>query len=459
MAFTVAIVGRPNVGKSTLFNRLTGRRAALVHDRPGVTRDRREGEGSIADLDFTLIDTAGLEDAPADSLEGRMRAQTERAVASADAVLFLIDARAGVTPDDSALARALRKAARKVILVANKCEGRAAQSELADAYRLGLGDPVAISAAHGEGMDGLYEALAPLAPKPDEDEATDEADAAAESPEDDDDANRSIRVAIVGRPNVGKSTLVNRLLGEERMLTGPEAGITRDAIATATTHRGRPVVLVDTAGLRRKARITDAVEKLAASNSIEAIRRAHVVVLVVEAEAILDKQDLAVADLALDEGRALVIGVNKWDAVKDRRAAQRRLSDRLEAALPQAKGVATVTMSAREGKGTEALMKAVRAAYEAWNKRIPTAALNRWLAEATQRHPPPAIAGGGRVKLRYATQVAARPPTIAFFSQRADELPESYSRYLVNSLREAFDMPGVPIRIGLRKRANPFAED
>jgi len=458
MSFTVAIVGRPNVGKSTLFNRLAGRRAALVHDRPGVTRDRREGEAGLADLAFTLIDTAGLEDAPAESLVGRMRAQTERAVASADLVLFMIDARAGITPDDSALARYLHKTARRVILLANKCEGRAADAGLLDAFRLGLGDPVAISAAHGEGLDALYEALVPLIPQAGAPDAADEEPAADAGPDDAEDPERPIRIAIVGRPNVGKSTLVNRLLGEDRMLTGPEAGITRDAIATATTHRGRPIILVDTAGLRRRARISDEVEKLAASDSIDAIRRCHVAVLVVEADAILDKQDLALADLAISEGRALVIAVNKWDAATDRRAALRRLSDRLEAALPQAKGVPTVTLSAREGTGMDKLMKAVRAAHAAWNRRIPTAALNRWLAEATARHPPPAVRGGTRVKLRYATQVAARPPTFVLFSQRADELPESYSRYLVNSLRESFDLPGVPIRLGLRKRANPYVD-
>jgi GTP-binding protein len=482
MPFTVAIVGRPNVGKSTLFNRLAGRRDAIVHDRPGVTRDRREGQGSIAGMHFTLVDTAGLEDAPADSLEGRMRAQTERAVAAADVVLFLVDARAGITPDDVVFARHLRKSKRPVILLANKCEGKAAESGRLEAYQLGLGEPIAVSAAHGEGLDGLYDALEPhareagafddeddeSAPSPSRSrgslalplagEGRGEGSEASEDTEEADAPDRPIRIAIVGRPNVGKSTLVNRLLGEERMLTGPEAGITRDAIAVSSTHRGKPIVLVDTAGLRRRARISDAVEKLATSDTIDTIRRCHVVVLVVEAEAILDKQDLTVAGLALDEGRALVIAVNKWDMVEDRRAALRRLSDRLEAALPQARGVATVTLSALDGTGTEALMKAVRTAHAAWNKRIPTAALNRWLASATASHPPPAVRGGGRVKLRYATQTASRPPTFVLFSQRADELPEAYMRYLVNSLRDAFDLPGVPIRLGLRKGKNPYVD-
>ncbi|HEY1723558.1 MAG TPA: ribosome biogenesis GTPase Der [Magnetospirillaceae bacterium] len=466
MTFTVAIVGRPNVGKSTLFNRLVGRGVALVHDRPGVTRDRREGQGSIADLEFTVVDTAGVEDAAPDTLQGRMRAQTELAVKAADVILFLVDARAGITPDDEAFARHLRKSSRPVILLANKCEGKAAEAGLLEAYRLGLGDPQAFSAAHGQGLDALYEALLPFAPKAEaaEDDYGDDDEIIvpegegenAASAEDEAEAGKPIRIAIVGRPNVGKSTLVNRLLGEERMLTGPEAGITRDAIASSWDHRGQPMVLVDTAGLRRKARISDAVEKLAASDTIDAIRMANVVILVLAADAILDKQDLAVADLTLEEGRALVIAINKWDAVENRGAALQRLNDRLEAALAQAKGVPTVTMSALEGTGTEKLMKAVRKAYEAWNRRIPTSALNRWLEEAVSRNPPPVAKGGTRIKLRYGTQVKARPPTFAFFSQRADALPESYARYLVNSLREAFDLPGVPIRIGLRKRDNPY---
>ncbi len=426
MSFTVAIVGRPNVGKSTLFNRLIGRRRALVHDRPGVTRDRREGKGAIADMKFTLVDTAGLEDAAAESLEGRMRAQTELAVAAADVVLFLVDARAGITPDDSVFARQLRKSSRPVIVLANKCEGKAGESGLLEAFRLGLGDPVPISAAHGEGLDGLYEALLPHARKAGAFDDVDAEDAFVLAPVTTDvpvaddatvevvpeEDNRPIQIAIVGRPNVGKSTLVNRLLGEERMLTGPEAGITRDAIATAWRHRGQPIILVDTAGLRRRARIDDAVEKMATGDTIESIRMAHVVVLVLDANAILDKQDLTVADLVLKEGRALVIAVNKWDAVEDRNLALRRLSDRLEAALAQAKGVPTVTLSAIEGTGTEKLMKAVRKAYEAWNRRIPTAALNRWLDEATSHNPPPVAKGGTRIKLRYGTQVKrVRPPS------------------------------------------------
>ncbi len=456
MGFTVAIVGRPNVGKSTLFNRLAGRRRAIVHDRPGVTRDRREGEGAIADLRFKLVDTAGMEQAFDDSLAGRMRAQTERAIAAADAVLFLIDAREGILPAEADFARHLRRRARKVVLVANKCEGRAGLPGLIEAHALGLGDLVAISAEHGEGMGELYDALLPLAraagwtPPPEEEGATEQSAA-------DTDESGPIDIAIVGRPNVGKSTLVNRLLGEERMLTGPEPGVTRDAIRAEWIYKGRRVRLVDTAGLRRRARVIDAVEKLAAADALDAIRLAQVVVLVVEAGAILDKQDLAIADHVAEEGRALVIAVNKWDAVRDRAAELGRLRDRLETSLPQLRGLATVTVSARKGQGMDALMNAVLRAYALWNHRIPTAELNRWLEGATERHPPPATMGGGRVRLRYATQAKTRPPTIAIFTQRAAELPDSYARYLVNDLRESFDLPGVPIRLALRKRANPFA--
>lgn len=459
MAFTVAIVGRPNVGKSTLFNRLTGRRQAIVHDRPGVTRDRREGEGGIADIEFRLVDTAGLEEAFDDSLEGRVRAQTERAIAEADVVLFLIDARAGVTPLDAAFARHLRKVPAAVILAANKCEGREAQAGLMEAYALGLGDPVLISAAHGEGMDALYEALLPHARRLGAIAADDDSGEPPEEAADEADAQAPISLAIVGRPNVGKSTLVNRLLGEERVLTGPEPGLTRDAIAAAWSYRGRAIRLIDTAGLRRRARIEDAVEKLAVADTLETIRMSQVVVLVMEAGAILDKQDLTIADLVLSEGRALVIAINKWDQVADRDEALRRVRDRLATSLPQARGLPVVTLSALTGSGTEALMKAVVSIWQHWNSRIPTAALNRWLADATAQHPPPAVRGGGRLRLRYATQVKTRPPTFALFTQRADELPESYLRYLVNSLRDSFDLPGVPIRLGLRKRQNPYVDE
>ena len=478
MGFKVAIVGRPNVGKSTLFNRLTGRRLAIVHDRPGVTRDRREGPGGIADMSFTLVDTAGLEDATDNSVEGRMRAQTEMAIAAADVVLFLIDARAGVTPLDSFFAGHLRKSPTPVILVANKCEGKAGAPGLYESYSLGLGEPVPFSAEHGEGLDDLYEALLPHARRHgglDVDDADPEAPEAAEKVLADDDAEvidgderaeaeqalaeRPLQMAVVGRPNVGKSTIVNRLLGEERMLTGPEAGLTRDAIASEWDYRGRTIRLVDTAGLRRRANISDSVEKLSTSNTIDAIRMAQVVVLVMDGNAILDKQDLTIARLVVDEGRALVVAVNKWDAVENRGEALHRLQDRLQTSLPQIRGVPTVTLSALAGRGLDQLMDAVVEIYDLWNKRVPTAQLNRWLAEMTERHPPPVVAGGRRIRLRYMTQVRTRPPTFAVFTQRADELPESYSRYLVNGLRDSFGLKGVPIRFGLRKRKNPYADD
>ena len=472
MGFKVAIVGRPNVGKSTLFNRLVGRRLAIVHDRPGVTRDRREGQGGIADISFTVIDTAGLEDDLRGlSVEGRMRQQTDRAILDADVVLFLIDARAGVTPLDAHFADHLRKSPTPVILIANKCEGKAGAPGLYEAFQLGLGDPVPLSAEHGEGLDDLYEALLPYAKThggialPEEEswqelaEEDDVDDGDVRAAQEQAEAQRPLSLAIVGRPNVGKSTLVNALLGEERMLTGPEAGLTRDAITSEWNYGGRVFRLVDTAGLRRRANITDQVEKLSVANTIEAIRMAHVVVLVMDAEAILDKQDLTIARLVVDEGRALVLAINKWDQVPDREAAMARLKDRLETSLPQVKGVPTVTLSALTGKGLDRLMKAVIEIYDLWNRRIPTAQLNRWLAEMTERHPPPAVSGGQRLKLRYMTQVRTRPPSFALFSQRADELPESYSRYLINGLREDFGLKGVPIRFGLRKRRNPYADE
>ncbi len=463
MAFTVAIVGRPNVGKSTLFNRLAGRRLAIVHDLPGVTRDRREGHGSLLGMDFQVIDTAGFEDSGGDSVEARMRRQTDMAVADADVALLLIDARAGVTPLDRHFADHLRRLPTPVILVANKCEGKAGSSGLYESYGLGLGEPVPVSAEHGEGMYELFEALRPFAEKAgaltedDGDEAPfGEAGGDAESEEV--DPGRPLTMVIVGRPNVGKSTLGNQLLGHERLLTGPEAGLTRDAIAVEWTHRGRAVKLVDTAGLRKKAQISDAIEKLSVGNTIESIRRAEVVVLVMDAAAILDKQDLTIARLVIDEGRALVLAINKWDVVDDPQAALRRLRDRLETSLPQAKGVATVTLSALTGKGVDRVMDAVLDAWTVWNRRIPTAQLNRWLEEMIERHPPPALPGGRRYKIRYMTQAKARPPTFALFATRPDELPESYVRYLVNGLREAFAMPGVPIRLFVRGGKNPYAK-
>ena len=451
MALTVAIVGRPNVGKSTLFNRLIGKRLALVDDTPGVTRDRREGQGRLGDLEFTLFDTAGLEEAKPGTLSARMTEQTRRAVGEADLVLFLIDARAGVTPQDEHFARLLRRGRAPVILVANKSEGRAATAGVAEAHRLGLGEPIAISAEHGEGMADLYDRVAGLMPAA----AEREPDEPEQQPE---EAQRGpLQLAIVGRPNVGKSTLVNRLIGEERLLTGPEAGITRDAIAVDWEWQGRRLRLVDTAGLRRRSKVDAKLEQLSAADTLRAIRFAEVVVLVLEAEQGLEKQDLTIARLAEEEGRALVIAANKWDAVKDKTAAKRQLRDRIETSLPQVKGLPVVMLSALTGRNLDELLNAVFEVYAAWNRRVPTAQLNRWLEEATAAHPPPAVSGR-RIRLRYKTQVKARPPTFALFASRAEALPESYLRYLVNGIREAFDIQGVPVRLHLRKQKNPYAE-
>ena len=449
MSFTVAIVGRPNVGKSTLFNRLVGKRLALVDDEPGVTRDRREGEARLYDLDFTVVDTAGLEEAFDNSLEGRMRRQTERAVRNADVVLLVIDARAGVTPMDRHFAQWLRKGQTSVVLVANKCEGRDSEAGRLEAFSLGLGEALGFSAEHGLGLADLYDAIKDRTAGPDRGAAIPDA-----APENEDG---ELQLAVIGRPNVGKSTLVNRLLGEERMLAGPEAGITRDAVAVEWTYKERAIRLVDTAGLRRRAKVDAKVEKLSAADTQRAIRFAQVVVLLVDAEAAMEKQDLTIARQVIDEGRALVIGVNKWDRCRDRKRVLADLRDRLKRSLPQVRGIPLVTLSALRGDNTEALMDAVLAAYEVWNRRVSTAQLNRWLEAVTTQHPPPAPSGR-RIRIKYMTQAKTRPPTFAVFCSKPTELPRSYMRYLENSLREQFDLPGTPIRLNLRKGENPYKQ-
>jgi len=449
MSFTAAIIGRPNVGKSTLFNRLVGQKLALVDDLPGVTRDRREGRARLAGLDFTIIDTAGLEDVKDRSLISRMREQTERAIDDADVVLMVIDSRAGVTPMDRHFAELLRRREVPVILIANKSEGKAGMAGAYEAFELGLGDPIALSAEHGEGMGDLFDALLPFAP-PDAEES-DEPAAEVEA------VVKPLQLAIVGRPNVGKSTLINKLLGEDRLLTGPEAGITRDAIAIDWRWRDHSIKLIDTAGLRRKAHIEEKLEKLSTADTLRAIRFAEVVVLVLDATVMLEKQDLAIGRMIEDEGRALVIAVNKWDLIEDKPKALEKLRDRLQISLPQLVGIVCVPVSAATGNALDSLMKGVFEVYETWNKRVSTPKLNRWLAAVQEHHPPPLV-DGRRLRLRYITQANTRPPTFALFSSKPGDLPDAYRRYLVNLLRTDFGLPGVPIRMMLRKGSNPFAD-
>ena len=468
MSVLVAIVGRPNVGKSTLFNRLVGRKIALVDDTPGVTRDRREAEGRIGDLRFRILDTAGYEDRVDDSIEARMRQQTEIAIRDADVILFMIDARAGVTPLDERFAQVLRKSGKPVHLIANKAEGRAAEPGLMEAYNLGFGEAVALSAEHGTGLADLYAIVADAveASTPPTSEIASPPEADIDLPEDDGSTeegpalrwnpHRYLNIAIVGRPNAGKSTLINTLVGEDRLLTGPEAGITRDSIMVPWEWQGRTINLVDTAGIRRKSRVEGKLEKLAVADALRSIQYAEVVVLLLDATIPFEKQDLALADLVEREGRALVIAVNKWDLIEDKNAALAKLRQQCEELLPQVRGVPLVTISGLTGRNIDRLMAAVLSIERSWNSHISTAKLNRWLGAAVEKHPPPAVSGR-RIKLRYMTQAKMRPPSFIIFASRADAVPASYQRYLSNGLRETFNMPGTPIRLWLRGGKNPYA--
>lgn len=454
MSPSIAIVGRPNVGKSTLFNRLVGQRIALVDDTPGVTRDRREGEAKLADLSFRIFDTAGFEEAGAESLAGRMRAQTESAIADADAVLFLVDARAGLLPDDKVFAQIVRKSGKPVILIANKSEGKAAASGALEAYALGLGDPVPLSAEHGEGLSELYDALRKIFPREDREEE-DEEEVGGEAGEEKAPKPETIRVAVVGRPNAGKSTLINKLIGEDRLVTGPEPGITRDSIEVPFEYGGQKFEMLDTAGMRKRPKVQEKLEKLSVGDSLRAIRFAEVVVLLMDATMPFEEQDLRIADLVVREGRALVIGMNKRDLAPPAETAAKRLREESDHWLPQAKGMPVVALSGLHGDGLDRLMKAVVETYEVWNRRVPTSVINRFLDRALAQNPPPAVSGA-RIKLRYMTQNKARPPSFVLFGTRTDALPESYLRYLTNGIREAFDLPGVPVRLAFRQPDNPF---
>ena len=446
MPLKVAIVGRPNVGKSTLFNRLAGRALAIVDDRPGVTRDRRYGTGRLGDLDLELIDTAGFEDVTDESLTARMQIQTEKAIEEAELCLFVIDAREGVTQLDHIFADALRRGGKPVLVLANKAEGKAGEAGALDAFALGFGDPIEISAAHGEGMSDLYAAVVQAAPEEDEE---DEADA--------DEADKPIRIAVIGRPNAGKSTLVNRLIGEDRLLTGPEAGITRDAIPVDWEWDGKRVRLVDTAGMRRKAKVQEKLERLSVQDSLKSITFAEVVLLIMDAEHPFETQDLQIADLCEREGRALVYVLAKWDLIEEPQARLKALQEDVDRALPQLKGSPMVALSAETGRGLDRLMPAVLKVHKDWSAKVKTRDLNDWLKLAVQRHPPPAVQGR-RIKPKYMAQTKSRPPTFVLFASRADQLPDAYRRYLVNGIRQSFDLPGVPIRLSVKSTANPYTD-
>ena len=465
MSFTLAIVGRPNVGKSTLFNRLVGKRLALVDDQPGVTRDLREGAARLGDLRFTVIDTAGLEEATDDSLQGRMRRLTERAVDMADICLFMIDARAGVTPTDEIFADILRKRSAHVILAANKGEGAAADAGVLEAWNLGLGEPMRLSAEHGEGMGDLLSVLMPIADelaKKAEDHSPETEVAVDEDGESDLEDHtptkaKPLQIAVVGRPNAGKSTLINKIIGEDRLLTGPEAGITRDSISVLTEWHGTHTRIFDTAGMRKRAKVQEKLEKLSVSDGLRAVKFAEVVVVLLDAAIPFEQQDLRIADLAEREGRAVVVAVNKWDIEEEKQEKLRDLKESFERLLPQLRGAPLVTVSAKTGRGLDRLHAAILRAHDIWNRRVTTAQLNRWLVGMLEQHPPPAPQGK-RIKLRYMTQAKTRPPGFVVMCSHPDKMPDSYSRYLVNGLREDFDMPGTPIRLHMRGQGdkNPY---
>ncbi|MDG1998210.1 MAG: ribosome biogenesis GTPase Der [Amylibacter sp.] len=464
MSFTMAIVGRPNVGKSTLFNRLVGRKLALVDNQPGVTRDLREGDARLGQLRFTIIDTAGLEEAKDESLQGRMRMLTERAVEMADICLFMIDARVGVLPADQIFAEILRKKNARVVIGANKAEGNAGELGYYDAFSLGLGEPVQLSAEHGEGMDDLLRMLQPIADEfkdrqvePDTEVEIENMDFDNEDVEITYSVSKPLQIAVVGRPNAGKSTLINQILGQDKLLTGPEAGITRDAISTNTTWDSIPFRIWDTAGMRKRAKVQEKLEKLSVSDGLRAVKFSEVVVVLLDVDIPFEQQDLRIADLAEREGRAVVIAINKWDLEDDKQSKLKDLRENFTRLLPQLRGAPMITVSAKTGKGIDRLHKAILDAHRVWNRRVSTSRLNRWLLGMLEAHPPPAP-GGKRIRMRYMTQVKTRPPSFVVMCSHPDLVPESYNRYLINGLRADLDMPGTPIRIYLRSQSdkNPY---